>query len=114
VIAPAADPATLLRAHEAIAALGIEIEGPNEAIATEAARLRHRHPVSLPEAYRLAKHTKSTLASFDQKVLKAARAESPDDLISIAKRQRHSASSRFVVPLLVGQAASREDDRPQG
>jgi predicted nucleic acid-binding protein len=77
LIAPAADSAQLARAREAIAALGIEIRAPNEAIAIEAARLRQRHPVSLPDAYCLAtaKHTKSSVTSFDQKVLAAARSE---------------------------------------
>jgi predicted nucleic acid-binding protein len=77
LIAPAADPTRLARAREAIAALGVEIQGPNEAIAIEAARLRQRYPVSLPDAYCLAtaKHTKSCVVSFDQKILKAARSE---------------------------------------
>lgn len=77
LIAPAAEPARLARAREAIAALGIEIQAPHEAIAIEAARLRQRYPVSLPDAYCLAtaKHTKSCVASFDEKVLKAARSE---------------------------------------
>jgi len=74
LIAPAADAARLATAREAIAALGVEIRLPNEAIGIEAARLRQRYPISLPDAYCLAtaKHTRSTLASFDQKVLKAA------------------------------------------
>ena len=77
LIAPAADPIRLAKAREAIAALGIEIQAPNEAIAIEAARLRQRYPVSLPDAYCLAsaKHTKSCVASFDQKVLQAAGSE---------------------------------------
>ena len=77
LIAPAADSARLARAREANAALGIEIQAPNEAIATEAAGLRQHHPVSLPDAYCLAtaKHTKASVASFDQQVLKAASAE---------------------------------------
>jgi predicted nucleic acid-binding protein len=77
LIAPAADPTKLARAREAIAALGLEIHIPNQAIAIEAAKFRQRYPVSLPDAYCLAtgKHTKSCLASFDQKVIKAARSE---------------------------------------
>ena len=77
LIAPAAEPARLARAREAIAALGIEIHAPNEAIAIEAARLRSRHPISLPDAYCLAtaKHTRSSLASFDHKVIRAAASE---------------------------------------
>ena len=37
----------------------------------------HRHPVSLPDAYCLAtaKHSGSAVASFDQKILKAAKHE---------------------------------------
>ena len=77
LIAPAPDPGRLATAREAIAALGVEVHVPNEAIGVEAARLRKRHPVSLPDAYCLAtaKHTRSSLASFDHRVLKAARAE---------------------------------------
>lgn len=77
LIAPAADPVRLATAREAILALGVEVHAPNEAIAVEAARLRQRHPVSLADAYCLAtaKHTKSRLASFDRKVLGAARDE---------------------------------------
>jgi predicted nucleic acid-binding protein len=77
LIAPAADPGTLATAREAIAALGIEVHLPSEAIAIESARLRRRYPISLPDAYCLAtaKHTKATLASYDQKILKAATSE---------------------------------------
>ncbi len=77
LIAPAADPARLATAREAIAALGVRVHVPNAAIGIEAAKLRHRHPVSLPDAYCLAtaKHTRSTLVSFDHKVFKAARDE---------------------------------------
>jgi len=80
LIAPAADPPRLATAREAIAALGVEVQLPNEAIGIEAARLRQRHPVSLPDAYCLAtaKHTRSPLASFDHKVLTAARGEGLD------------------------------------
>ena len=50
---------------------------PNEAIGVEAARLRQRHPISVPDAYCLAtaKHTSSAVSSFDQKILKAATRE---------------------------------------
>lgn len=80
LIAPAADPARLATAREAIAALGVEVHLPNEAIGIEAARLRQRHPVSLPDAYCLAtaKHTRASLASFDQRVVKAATGECID------------------------------------
>jgi predicted nucleic acid-binding protein len=77
LIAPSADTATLSAAREAIAALGVTVHQPNEAIGVEAARLRQRHPISLPDAYCLAtaKHTSSTVSSFDQKILKAAKRE---------------------------------------
>jgi predicted nucleic acid-binding protein len=77
LVAPAADARTLTIAREAIAALGIEVQLPNEAIAIDAARLRGRHPISLPDAYHLAtaRHTKSTVATYDQKMLRAAAAE---------------------------------------
>lgn len=77
LIGPSADPMRLARAREAIAALAVEVHAPSEAVAVEAARLRQRYPVSLADAYCLAtaKHTRSSLASFDQRVLKAAREE---------------------------------------
>ncbi len=77
LVAPSADAARLATAREAIAALGVEAHLPNEAIGIEAARLRQRYPVSLPDAYCLAtaKHTRSTLTSFDHKILKAANDE---------------------------------------
>ena len=80
LIAPAADPTRLATAREAIAALGIEVHLPNEAIGTEAAKLRQRHPISLPDAYCLAtaKHTRSSLTSFDHKVIRAAKDEGLD------------------------------------
>ena len=64
-------------APEAIAAFGVTVHQPNQAIGVEAARLRQRHPISLPDAYCLAtaKHTGSTLSSFDQKIPKAATRE---------------------------------------
>jgi predicted nucleic acid-binding protein len=75
--APAADASKLAAAREAIAALGIAIHQPSEAIAVDAARLRGHHPISLPDAYLLAtaKHTGSTIASFDRKVRDAAERE---------------------------------------
>ena len=77
LVAPSADMSKLATTREAIAALGVTVHQPNEAIAVEAARLRQRHPISLPDAYCLAtaKHTRSTVASFDQKILKAAKRE---------------------------------------
>jgi predicted nucleic acid-binding protein len=80
LIAPSADVARLAAAREAIAALGVTVHQPNEAIGVEAARLRHRHPISLPDAYCLAtaKHTGSAVASFDEKILRAAGHEQID------------------------------------
>lgn len=77
LIAPSADVSKLAVAREAIAALGVTVHQPNEAIGVEAARLRQRHPISLPDAYCLAtaKHTGSMLSSFDQRILKAAKRE---------------------------------------
>jgi len=80
LVAPAADRGRLRKAREALAALGVSIHQPNEAIAVEAARLRGSHPVSLPKAYCLgtARHTDAALASFDEKVQRAAECEGID------------------------------------
>jgi predicted nucleic acid-binding protein len=77
LIAPAGDSAKLSAARKAIAALGVAVHQPNQTIGVEAARLRHRHPISLPDAYCLAtaKHTRSTPISFDRKLLNAAERE---------------------------------------
>lgn len=77
LIAPSAEPRTLAAARAAIATLGVAVYHPNEAIGVDAARLRQRHPISLPDAYCLAtaKHTGSAVASFDQKIVKAATRE---------------------------------------
>lgn len=77
LIAPSADASKLAVAREAIAALGVTVHRPNEALGVEAARLRQRHPISLPDAYCLAtaKQTGSTLSSFDRKMLEAAKRE---------------------------------------
>jgi predicted nucleic acid-binding protein len=77
LVAPAADSQRLRAAREAIAALGVAIHQPNEAIGVDAARLRSRHPISLSDAYCLAtaRHTGSSVASFDRKVIRAAKAE---------------------------------------
>ncbi len=80
LIAPSAEVAKLAAAREAIAALGVSVHQPNEAIGVDAARLRQRHPISLPDAYCLAtaRHTGSVVASFDNKILKAAKRERID------------------------------------
>lgn len=77
LVAPAADSERLRAAREAIAALGVAIHQPGEAIGVEAARLRGRHPISLPDAYCLAtaRHAGGSVASFDRKITRAAEAE---------------------------------------
>jgi predicted nucleic acid-binding protein len=77
LVAPAADRQRLRAAREAIAALGVAVHQPGEAIGVRAARLRCSHPISLPDAYCLATahHAGGALASFDERILRAARAE---------------------------------------
>lgn len=77
LVAPAADRRRLQAAREAVAALGIAIHQPSEAIGVEAARLRRSHPISLPDAYCLAtaRSTDAALASFDDKLVRAAQLE---------------------------------------
>lgn len=77
LITPSAEPARLATAREAIAALGIAIHSPNEAIAVDAARLRRVHPISMPDAYVLAtaRHLRAPIATFDQRLLRAAAVE---------------------------------------
>jgi predicted nucleic acid-binding protein len=77
LVAPAKDRQGLRRAREAIAALGVSIHRPGDAVAVEAARFRTAHPISLPDAYCLATaaRTGASLASFDEKVVRAAQAE---------------------------------------
>jgi predicted nucleic acid-binding protein len=77
LIAPAAEASRLLRARQAIAALGVTIHRPNEQVGVDAARLRSRHPISLADAYCLAtaRQSAASVVSFDQKVIRAARAE---------------------------------------
>jgi predicted nucleic acid-binding protein len=77
LVAPAAHDDRLRAAREAIGALGVAVNQPSEAIGIQAARLRARHPISLPDAYCLAtaSRTGGELASFDRKVLRAAEAE---------------------------------------
>ena len=77
LVAPAADPARLRRAREAVAALGITPYAPTEAIAVDAARERLRHPISLPDAYALAtaRHVGGRLRTFDRTLSQIAIAE---------------------------------------
>jgi predicted nucleic acid-binding protein len=77
LVAPAAQEGQLRAAREALGALGVAVHQPSEAIGIQAARLRARHPISLPDAYCLAtaSRTGGEVASFDRKVLRAAEAE---------------------------------------
>lgn len=77
LVAPAADNRTLRRARSAIATLGVGVHEPSEALGVEAARFRRAHPISLPDAYCLAtaRDVDASITSFDQKVIRAARAE---------------------------------------
>jgi len=77
LVAPAAEPARLHAAREAISALGITINTPNKAIAVDAARLRGEHPISLPDAYMLAtaRHIGGRVVSFDRRMMRAAKIE---------------------------------------
>jgi predicted nucleic acid-binding protein len=77
LVAPAVDQQRLRAAREAVAALGVTVHLPTEAVGVDASRLRSRHPISLPDGYLLAtaKHTGATAVSFDRKVVRAAKAE---------------------------------------
>ena len=77
LVAPAAERTRLAAAREAIAALGVSVQQPGEAIAVEAARFRQRHPISLPDSYCVAtaKQTGARVASFDERLRRAADAE---------------------------------------
>ncbi len=77
LVAPAADRRTLRAAREAIAALGVAVHQPSEAIGVEAARLRSTHPISVADAYCLAtaRYADATVASLDDKVGRAAERE---------------------------------------
>jgi predicted nucleic acid-binding protein len=77
LVAPASDPRRLQAARTAIAALGVAIHSPTEAIGVDASRLRARHRISLPDAYLLAtaRQLAGTVVSFDRKVTAAAAAE---------------------------------------
>jgi len=77
LVAAASDRNRLRVAREAIAALGVVVHRPGEAIGVRAAILRARYPISLPDAHCLATaaHVRGAVASFDRKVLRAAEAE---------------------------------------
>jgi predicted nucleic acid-binding protein len=89
LVAPAVDKERLRAARAAIAALGISVHQPSEAVGVEAARLRHSYPISLPDAYCLATadHTGSSLATFDEKIHRAAQAEGIE-LAGITRRRK--------------------------
>jgi predicted nucleic acid-binding protein len=72
---PAADESSLRRAVAAINALGIELDSPTPAIARDAARLRASN-ISLADGFALAtaRARSAAVASFDQRVRRAAKA----------------------------------------
>lgn len=74
LIAPALGATRLNAAREAISALGVATHPTTEAIAVDAARLRGRFPISLPDAYALAtaRQVGGTLVSFDRRIMRAA------------------------------------------
>jgi predicted nucleic acid-binding protein len=90
LVAPAAEQRSLWAAREAIAALGVTAHQPSEGIGVEAARLRSRHPISLPDAYCLATagYADSSVASFDENVLRAAEREGIALTGTAGRRQR--------------------------
>lgn len=90
LVAPATDRQRLRAAREAIAALGITVHQPGEAIGVDAARLRDAHPISLLDSYCLAtaRSTNATVASFDNKVLRAAELEGIATTAPAARRHR--------------------------
>ena len=89
LVAPAAERQRLQAAREAIAALGVAVHQPGEAVGVEAARLRRRHPISLPDAYCLAtaRYAEAEIVSFDDKLLRAAELEGIATSGTAARRQ---------------------------
>lgn len=75
LVRPAADESTLRIAVRAIDALGIELLSPTPAIARDAARLRGSN-ISLADGFALAtaQARSASVASFDQRVRRAAKA----------------------------------------
>lgn len=90
LVAPAAERSRLREAREAITALGVQVHQPGEAVGVEAARLRNAYPISLPDAYCLAtaRQTDARVASFDEKVLRAAERESLATIETGTRRPR--------------------------
>jgi predicted nucleic acid-binding protein len=74
LIAPALVATRVNAAREAIAALGVALHAPTAATSVDAARLRGKFPISLPNAYALAtaRQIGGALVSFDGKVSRAA------------------------------------------
>ena len=95
LVAPAADRRRLRAAREAIAALGVAISRPSEAIGVEAARLRGARPISLPDAYCLAtaRYAGAPIVSFDENVRRAAEREGIAVIESDAGRRRRQRGS---------------------
>jgi predicted nucleic acid-binding protein len=75
LVRPAEDESTLRRAVAAITTLGIELHSPTPAIARDAARLRASN-ISLADGFALAtaRARSAAVASFDQRVRRAAKA----------------------------------------
>ena len=90
LVAPAADRNRLRTAREAIAALRVQVHRPGDAVGVEAARVRSTHPISLPDAYCLttARYTDAAVASFDEKVVRAAEREGIALIEPARQRQR--------------------------
>jgi predicted nucleic acid-binding protein len=90
LVAPAAERERLRVARQAIAALGVAIHQPGALVGVEAARLRSAHPISLPDAYCLAtaNHVGGSVASFDEKILRAARSAEIPLASTPARRKR--------------------------
>lgn len=77
LVGPSRSPALLRAARDAIAALGITIHRPTEAVAVDAARLRREHPISLPDGFALAtaRQIGARLATFDERLRRVAAEE---------------------------------------
>jgi predicted nucleic acid-binding protein len=90
LVAPAVDRGRLRAAREAIAALGVQVHQPGKAVGVEAARMRSTHPISLPDAYCLAtaRYADAQVASFDEKVLRAAEGAGLATTETTARRPR--------------------------
>lgn len=90
LVAPATDSRRLRTGRQATRALGVTVHRPGEAVGVDAGRLRALHPISLPDAYCLAtaSHTNSSVASFDEKMVRAARTEGIPLVEALRPRRR--------------------------